>query len=103
MAAGIEGTYTDEEVKRNDDLLKQVRLFRTETEYYIPTKEEVAHFPEFHFRSTILWKADLYIDGSGPVKIKYPNNLAKGTVMVFVNGISFTNLVGSDRYSYKVN
>ena len=102
MAAGIDGTYTVEEVRRDDDLLKQIRLFRTETEYYIPTKEEVAHIPEFHFRPTILWKADLFIDGSGPVKIKYPNNLAKGTVMIFVNGISVTNLIGSGKSSYRV-
>ena len=88
--------------RRDDDLLKEVRLFRTETEFYIPAKEEVAHMPEFQFRPTILWKADLMIDGSGPVKINYPNNLAKGTVMVFVNGISFSNRIGSSRLSYMV-
>jgi hypothetical protein len=103
MAARIDGSYADDKVTREDDLLKQVRLFRTETEYYIPTKEEVAHLPEFRFRPTILWKSDLFIDETGTVKIKYPNNFAKGSVMVIVNGISFSNLAGSERYTYKVN
>jgi len=63
----------------------------------------VAHLPELRFRPTILWKSDLLIDETGTVKIKYPNNLAKGNVMVIVNGISFSNLPGSKRYTYKVN
>jgi hypothetical protein len=58
--------------------------------------------PEFQFRPTVLWASNVYSDGTGPVKIKYPNNLVKGTAMVFVNGISFTNMVGSGRYSYKI-
>jgi MG2 domain len=88
--------------KRDDDLLKQIRLFRTDIEYYIPTKSESDFMPEFQFRPTILWKSEVFIDESGPVEIKYPNNLVKGTVIVFVNGISTTNRVGSNRYSYKV-
>ncbi|MCE5346181.1 MAG: hypothetical protein LLG13_07845 [Bacteroidales bacterium] len=90
--------YPGDEFGPNDDLLQQVKLFRTDIEYYVPIKEEVAFMPEFQFRSTILWKSNILIDGS-PVKIKYPNNLVKGTAMVFVNGVSFTNLVGSNRYS----
>jgi hypothetical protein len=49
----------------------------------------------------LLWKSDVYLDGSGPVKFKYPNNLVKGTVMIFVNGVSFSNLIGSNKFSYK--
>jgi hypothetical protein len=100
--------FTDEELEsmnepvRNDDLLKEIRIFRTETEYYIPTKEEVDLIPEFQFRSTILWKANLFIGESGPAIIKYPNNLVKGTAIVIVNGISFTNQVGSGRCSYTI-
>ena len=97
-----DGSYHEEKFTRNDDLLKQVRLFRTEIEYYIPTKEEVAFMPDFQSRPTILWKDDVYIDESGPVRIKYPNNLVKGKAIIIVNGISFTNLIGSKRYSYKV-
>ncbi len=100
--------YTGEELSgmnretRKDDLLKQVRIFRTETEYYIPTKEEAVHFPEFQYRPTLLWKGDVVTGESGTIKITYPNNITKGTAMIFVNGISSGNRVGSGRYSYKV-
>ena len=100
------GEVTDErpdfnKVRRNDDLFKQVRLFRTDIEYYIPTKEQVTYLSEYQLRPTILWKADVYIDDSGPVRIKYPDNIVKGTALVFVNGISLTNMVGSGSCSYK--
>ena len=85
-----------------NELFKQIRIFRTETEYYIPLKEEVSLIPEFQFRPTVLWKDDVYIDGSGPVKFKYPDNMGKGTAMIFVNGVSFTNLVGSETSGCKV-
>jgi len=91
-----------DEVKRNDDQLQQIRLFRTETEFYIPAKEEAATDPKFQFRPTILWQDLVFIDESGKVKIRYPNNLVKGTALVFVNGISFTNLIGSGRFSYEI-
>lgn len=89
-------------VKRNDNLFKQVRLFRTETKFYIPTKEEVALEPEYQFRPTMLWKDHVVIDDSGKITIKYPNNLARGSAIVIVNGFSFTNLIGSGTYLYKI-
>jgi hypothetical protein len=58
-----------------DNNLKQVRIFRSEVEYYIPTKEQVEIVPEYQFRPTLLWKSDVYLDGSGPVLFKYPNNM----------------------------
>lgn len=90
------------EPKRNDDLFKQIRLFRTETEFYIPPKELVASDPGYQFRSTVLWKDLVITDSTGSVKIRYPNNMVKGTAIVVVNGISLTNLVGSARFSYEV-
>jgi hypothetical protein len=92
----------NEESGPGNDLLKYIRLFRSEVEFYIPTKKEVELIPEFKFRPTILWKDNVYIDGSGPVKFKYPNNLGNGTVMIFVNGVSFTNLIGSNRSGYTI-
>jgi hypothetical protein len=92
----------DDEFNQNNDLLKQVRVFRSEVEYYTPTKEDVELNPEYRFRTTLLWKSDVFLDGSGPVKIKYPNNMGKGTILVFVNGVSLTNLVGSGRGSYSI-
>lgn len=90
----------DDESPTKNDLIKYIRLFRSEVEYYIPTKEQVESVPEYQFRSTLLWKSDVFLDGSGPVKIRYPNNMGKGKVIVFVNGVSLTNLVGSGRGSY---
>jgi hypothetical protein len=85
-----------------DDVMKTIRIFRSEIEYYIPTREEVATIPEYQFRPTILWKNEVLLDGSGPIKLKYPNNMVKGTVMVIVNGVSFTNQPGSGSYKYSV-
>jgi len=85
-----------------DNNLKQVRIFRSEVEYYMPTKEQVEIVPEYQFRPTLLWKSDVYLDGSGPILFKYPDNMGKGTVMIFVNGVSMTNLVGSGRGSYYI-
>jgi hypothetical protein len=96
------GIDPDKESGPGDDLMKLIRIFRTETEYYIPTKKELALVPEYQLRPTILWKNDVFIDSTGSVKIKYPNNLLKGTTMILVNGVSFTKLIGSNRYSYKV-
>jgi hypothetical protein len=85
-----------------DNSLKQVRIFRSEVEYYIPTREQVEIVPEYQFRPTLLWKSDVYLDGSGPVIFKYPNNMGKGTVLIFVNGVSMTNLVGAKKFNYSV-
>jgi hypothetical protein len=92
----------NDEFNQSNDLLKQVRVFRSEVEYYTPTKEDVELNPEYRFRTTLLWKSDVFLDGSGPVKIKYPNNMGKGKMMVFVNGVSLTNQIGSGRESYSI-
>ena len=95
-------TNPDEESSLRNDLLKAVRVFRSEAEYYIPKKEQVEFVPEYQFRPTILWKDEIFIDESGPVKLKYPNNIGKGTVMIFVNGVSIANQAGSNKHSYMV-
>jgi len=95
-------TETDKERNRNADLFKPIRLFLADTELYLLTKEQVSNNPDYDIRSTILWEPGFFIDGSGPIKIKFPNNRAKGTVMVWVNGVSFTNCVGYGKLSYKV-
>ena len=92
----------DDQDKKNDDLMKPVNIFRTEIEYYIPTKEEVDTIPGLQHRPTILWMNEVFIDGKEPVKIRYPNNMRKGTAIVIVNGVSFTNDVGSGSFRYKI-
>lgn len=96
------GVDPEERSWQGDNNLQAVRLFRTEVEYYIPTKEQSELVPEYQFRPTLLWKSDVYLDGSGPVKLRYPNNMKNGSVMIFVNGVSFTNLIGSGEYNYSV-
>ena len=92
----------EEEFVSGDNSFEPVRIFRSEVEYYIPTKEQVESVPEYQFRSTLLWKSDIFLDGSGPVKIRYPNNMGNSRVMIFVNGVSMTNQVGSGRGSYSI-
>jgi TonB-dependent SusC/RagA subfamily outer membrane receptor len=99
----INGIQLPEEVVgMEDNSFEPTRLFRTEVEYYIPSKEQIKVVPDYQFRPTLLWKSDIYLDGSGPVKFKYPDNLRNGTVLIFVNGVSLTNLVGSDSFSYTI-
>jgi hypothetical protein len=92
----------EEEDGMEDNSFEPVRIFRTEVEFYIPNKEDVELNPEYRFSSTLLWSSDVFLDGSGPVKIKYPNNMGKGKVMLFVNGVSLTNQIGSGRGSYSI-
>jgi hypothetical protein len=101
----MNGNMSDLEYQRDNiktDLAKPIRIFRSEIEYYIPEKEQVASDPEFQFRPTLLWKTDILLDGSGPVIIQYPNNLVRGTIMIFVNGVSFTNNLGTKSYKYSI-
>jgi hypothetical protein len=91
-----------EKGKIQNDFARPIRIFRSEIEYYVPEKEQVAVDPEFQFRPTLLWKSDILLDGTGPVKIQYPNNLVRGTIMIFVNGVSFTNNLGSKSYKYSI-
>jgi hypothetical protein len=88
--------------KKNDNLMKPVSLFRTEIEYYIPAKEEVDTVPGLQYRQTILWMNEVFIDGEEPVKIRYPDNMRKGTAIVIVDGVSSTNSVGSGSFRYKI-
>ena len=101
----LDGDFSDFDAQSNKiktDLMKPIRIFRSEVEYYTPTKEEIAVIPEFHYRPTLLWKNEVILNGTDPVKIRYPNNMVKGTVMVIVNGVSFTNVPGSNSYKYKI-
>jgi hypothetical protein len=95
-------TGMDDQDKKNDDLMRPVSLFRTEIEYYIPAKEAADTIPGLKHRPTILWMNEVFIDGDEPVKIRYPNNKIKGTAFVIVNGVSYTNSIGSGNFRYKI-
>jgi len=92
----------DDGTETVDPDYKPARIFRSEIEFYTPTKEQVELVPEYQFRPTLLWKSDVYLDGSGPVRFSYPNNPGSGRVMIFVNGVSLTNLVGTGKLTYKL-
>ncbi len=88
--------------KPEDDLMKAISIFRTEAEYYIPRKEDVATIPEYQFRPTIYWKDEVLLDGNGPVTITFPNHMLAGKVVVTANGVSFTNMPGAAKTSYVI-
>jgi hypothetical protein len=92
--------FEEAKPEKNDELLRPVRLFRTEIEFYMPPKEEVDSKTALQPRPTILWMNEVMLDGSGPVKIQYPDKITKGTALVFVNGISSANNVGSGSFRY---
>lgn len=101
-----EGNYNNERSytpKTKNDLAKQIRIFRSEIEFYIPTKEEVASIPEYQYRPTLLWKNELILDGKGPVNIIYPNNLYKGTIYIIINGVSVSNIPFTMMKKYSIN
>ena len=86
---------------RNNDLMRPIRLFRSEIEFYSPTKEELIEKPEYQFRPTILWNR-IFLDGKGPVILKIPGSLTKGRAMVFINGVSNSNMIGSESHIFNI-
>ena len=103
--AMMDGTY--KEVRPwmppgNNNLAKPIRIFRSEIEFYVPTKEQVQLIPEYHNRPTLYWSNELILDGSGPVKINYPNNMKTGTIFVNINGVTFDNVPFSSTTKYLI-
>ncbi len=86
-----------------DDLMRAISVFRKEADYYIPKKEEVTTNPEYQFRPTLYWSDEVYLDGTGPVTITFPNHMLTGKVIIIANGVSFTNMPGAGRMSYVIN
>lgn len=88
-----------------DKILLPIRIYRTNVEFYNPTKAEVDINPKLQHTPTIFWKQEIYCDGQTPVIIKYPNlkNVKQDkTVIITINGISPNNMAGTGRASYKV-
>jgi hypothetical protein len=103
--AMMDGSYKEEAAKGppvKNDLIRPVRIYRSEIEYYIPKREEVLTNPEYQYRPTILWQNEIILDGKGVAKIRFPNNMVKGTVMVIVNGVSVDNIPGCGFYRYSI-
>jgi hypothetical protein len=100
-----EGDLSEEDltpVRPRDDLMKPINIFRTEVEFYIPTKEEVALIPEYQVRPTLYWNDEILLDGNGPVTITFPNHMLNSKVIVIANGVSLTNMPGAARITYMI-
>lgn len=87
---------------KKDNLLIPISIYRSTKEFYIPTKFEIENDPIFQKRSTLFWAPEIYFNSSQPVKIKYTNPSQAGSVLIRINGVSTTNLIGTGRSSYSV-
>ena len=95
-------------VERNEpatknDLAKPIRIYRSEIEYYVPEKEGQDQKSDCPVRPTIFWRNEIIMDGTEPKKIKYPNNLKNGRILIIINGVTFNNNPFSGIFSYAVN
>jgi hypothetical protein len=87
---------------KKDNLLIPISLYRSTKEFYIPTKFEIENDPIFQNRSTIFWAPETYFNSSQPIKIKYTNPNQAGSVLIRINGVSTTNLIGTGSSSYRI-
>jgi hypothetical protein len=85
-----------------DNMLLPINIYRSNIEFYNPTKFEIDNDQAIQSRSTIFWDPEIYFDGKSPVKIKYINLKHHGPVIITINGVSFNNLVGTGRANYRV-
>lgn len=103
--AMMDGTYEETEARQppvKNDIARPIRIFRSEIEYYVHAKEQVQLVAEYKNRPTLFWENELILDGSGPVKIRYPNNMAKGTIMVIINGVTINNVPFASDFKYSI-
>jgi hypothetical protein len=84
-------------------MLLPISIYRTEKEFYQPTKFDTEYNPVIQSRSTTFWKSEVYFNGKEPARIKFTNLQHHGPVIITINGVSFNNLAGTGRFSYLVN
>lgn len=84
-----------------DNMLLPINIYRSNIEFYSPTKFDVDNDPVIQKGSTYYWNPEVYFDGE-PVKIKYINRKHQGPVLITINGASVNNLIGTGRASYWV-
>jgi hypothetical protein len=86
----------------NDRMLLPINLYRSNKEFYTPTKLESDTDPVFNNYSTVYWNPEVYLDGENPSKIRFTNLRRKGPVRITINGVSSNDLIGSGRAGYMV-
>jgi hypothetical protein len=82
-------------------LMRPIYVFRPEVEFYLPTKEKAKSTQSVQNTPTIFWENEILLDGNGPARIKYTNNNIQGTVIVIINGVSFSNNIGHKLFKYR--
>ena len=85
-----------------DNMLLPINIFRSNIEFYSPTKFDIDNDPIIQKGSTYYWNPEIYFDGKEPVKIKYINRRHTGPVLITINGASVNNLIGTGKASYWV-
>lgn len=88
---------------KQSDMLLPIDIYRSNIEFYCPTKFETEGDPAVRSRSTVFWAPEVYFNGKDPVMIKYNNLKHCGPVMIRINGVSFNNLAGTGRAGYQVS
>jgi hypothetical protein len=100
----LNNVYTKWKSKnKNSNLLLPVKIYRSNIEFYNPSKFDIDNDPEIQKGSTYYWNPEVYFNGKEPVKIKYLNLKHTGPVLITINGASVNNLIGTGRASYLVN
>jgi MG2 domain/TonB-dependent Receptor Plug Domain len=99
----LNNVYTKwESQNKNSNLLLPFKIYRSNIEFYNPSKFDIDNDPEIQKGSTYYWNPEVYFTGKEPVKVKYLNLKHTGPVMITINGASVNNLVGTARASYLV-
>jgi len=86
----------------NDKMLVPIEIYRPFVEFYRPTKLGDDIDPIIQNRATVFWESEVYFEGKEPIKIKYKNLKRRGPVSITINGVSFTDLMGTGKASYLV-
>jgi len=90
-------------IKNSLDMMQvPIQIYRPTIEFYNPTKAEADTNPIVQNRSTLYWNPEIYFDSKAPVKLNYPNLSKGGSVMITINGVSFSNLSGTGKAGYQV-
>jgi hypothetical protein len=100
----VGGEYEYEEpLPDRGDLGRVINLFRPNIEFYTPDVKDVSEYPDNWTRPTLYWNPEIILDGTNPVRIKYPNHIKKGTVLIKVNGVTEDSrpFYGECRYEIK--
>ena len=83
-------------------MLQPIKIYRSNIEFYNPTKFDVENDPVIQSGSTYYWNPEVYFNGKNPIKISYLNLNHKGPVLITINGVSVYNLIGTGKASYRV-